>query len=279
MTDYLEKRYDFNTPQMASVFDEASFWSSRFGARLFEHLELRRNIDILDLGCGTGFPTFELAHVHGDSCRVTGIDVWREALDRARSKLEVYDLPNVELVEADGGDMPFPDAAFDLIVSNLGINNFSDPPAVVSECFRVAKPGARLVLTTNIKGHMREFYDVFRDILRELNRPDYLQRLDSNEAHRGTATSVRELLERAGFKVTREIEESFQLRYLDGSALLNHALTKFGFLEGWRNVVDPADEPRIFAAIEGRLNDMAGTTGGLTMSIPALYLEAEKPHK
>src|ERR1700730_6132421 len=140
MTDYLQQRYDFNTPEMASVFDESSFWSSRFGAMLFEHLHLRRNIDILDLGCGTGFPTFELAHVHGDSCRITGIDVWKEALDRARSKLEVYNLPNVTLVEADGASMPFPDGEFNLIVSNLGINNFSDPQAVLSECFRVAKP-------------------------------------------------------------------------------------------------------------------------------------------
>jgi arsenite methyltransferase len=278
MTSYLlQQPYDYNTPQMASVFDELSFWSSRFGAILFEHLELRRNIDILDLACGAGFPTFELAHVHGGSCRVTGIDVWKEALDRARSKLAVYDLPNVKLVEADGANMPFADGEFDLIVSNLGINNFPDPQAVLSECFRVAKPGARIVLTTNIKGHMREFYEVFRETLRELDKPEYLQRLDTNEGHRGTKESVCELVERSGFKVTRVIEAGFRMRYLDGSALLNHFLTKFGFLEGWRNVVDPGDEKAIFAAIEKRLNDIAATTGDLSMTIPALYIEAEKP--
>jgi arsenite methyltransferase len=277
MTGYLGQRYDFNTPEMASVYDELSFWSARFGMLLFEHIQLRGGMNILDLACGTGFPTFELAHAHGDSCRVTGIDIWKEALDRARSKLRIYDLPNVRLVEADGAQMPFEDSQFDLIVSNLGVNNFADPRAVFSECYRVAKPGARIALTTNVKGHMREFYEVFRETLRELNKPEYMERLDANEAHRGTKESIRDLLESSGFRIARAIEESFRLRYLDGSALLNHHLTKAGFLEGWRKVVDPEDEREVFERIEKGLNEIAAMNGELSMTIPALYVEGEKP--
>jgi arsenite methyltransferase len=277
MTKYLQQSYDYNTPEMASVFDELSFWSSRFGALLFDHLQLRPHLHILDLGCGAGFPLFELAHTHGDSCRLTGIDIWSAALDRARSKLRTYDLPNVSIVEADGARMPFPDGEFDLIVSNLGINNFADPPAVFSECFRVARSGARIALTTNVKGHMREFYAVFRDILRERGHPEYLDRLDANEGHRGTKESVRGLLEGSGFRVTRVIEDSFRLHYLDGSAMLNHSLTKLGFLDGWRRVVDPGDEREVFEQLEKRLNEIASRTGELSMTIPALYVEGEKP--
>src|SRR5205823_11163994 len=160
MTRYLQQSYNIDTPEMASVLDELSFWSSRFGALLFDHLQLRPDLNILDLGCGTGFPLFELAHAYGDSCRLTGIDIWKPALDRARSKLRIYDLPNVNIVAADGARMPFRDGRFELIVSNLGVNNFTDPPAVFSECFRVAKPRARIAFTTNIRGHMREFYEV-----------------------------------------------------------------------------------------------------------------------
>src|SRR5438105_7482539 len=102
MTRYLQQSYNIDSPEIASVFDELSFWSSRFGALLFEHLQLRPDLHILDLGCGAGFPLFELAHAHGDSCRLTGIDIWTAALDRAGSKLRTYDLPNVNIVEADG---------------------------------------------------------------------------------------------------------------------------------------------------------------------------------
>src|ERR1041385_6214572 len=119
MTSYLQHLNDFNTPEAASAYDEASFWAARFGAMLFKYLELRRGISILDLGCGTGFPLFELANVHGPSCQVTGVDVWAEALERARVKLRHQGLPNVSLVEAAAAAMPFPDAQFDLITCNL----------------------------------------------------------------------------------------------------------------------------------------------------------------
>src|SRR5436309_3778570 len=105
----------------------------------------------------------------------------------------------------------------------------------------------------------------------------YLERLDANEGHRGTQESVRGLIEGAGFVVTRVTEESFRLRYLDGSALLNHSLTKLGFLDGWRKVVAPGDEREVFEQLEKRLNEIAARNGELSMTIPALYVEAEKP--
>lgn len=276
MTDFLTRKDWSREPDVASVFDEVSFWSSRFGALLFEHIEIRRDLDILDVGCATGFPLFELAHTFGRSCRVTGVDTWKEALERARLKLRVYDSPNVSICEADGARLPFPDAAFDLIVSNLGVNNFADPPAVLQECQRVAKPLARIVLTTNPKGHMREFYEQFQETLRDAGRDDYIERLGANENHRGTEESACELLRGAGFRIVKVIRDSFELRYQDGSAMFNHPLTQLGFLGGWRSVVDPEDESGIFGRLEDQLNRISRAGGGLRMTIPMLYLEGEK---
>jgi ubiquinone/menaquinone biosynthesis C-methylase UbiE len=278
MTDYLRRPTEHRDSEVASAFDELSFWSSRFGHLLFKHVEIRGGLRVLDLGFGTGFPLFELAHVFGPTCRVTGLDIWKEALARARLKRKVYELSNVALVEGDGASQPFLDASFDLIVSNLGINNFVAPATVLRECYRVARPGARLVLTTNIKGHYREFYDIYREVLRELGKERQLKSLDANEEHRGTKQTLCVLLEENGFAVLRLIEDQFQMRFLDGSAMLRHSLVRFGFLDGWRSVVPTAEEQEeVFAILEKRLNEAARRDKELRMTVPMLYVEAQKP--
>jgi arsenite methyltransferase len=276
MPDFLHRTYDLHQPELASAFDEVSFWAARFGAFLFQHLTLRPHLAILDLACGTGFPLFELAQVYGPSCQVTGIDLWKEAIERARTKQQVYQFPNVQLLVADAAHLPFQENEFDLIVSNLGVNNFADPEAVLTECFRVAKPHASLVLTTNPTGHMRELYALFREVLLELQKPIYLKRLQRNEGHRGTKASLGGMLQAAGFRMVKIQEGTFQLRYVDGSALFHHVLTQLGFLEGWRQVVDPEDEERVFALLESRLNQVAQERGELCLTVPMLYLEGEK---
>lgn len=258
---------------IASVLDELSFWSSRFGGLLFRQLALRKGIVGLDLGCGNGFPLFELAQVHGRSCRFVGADIWTATIERAASKLPTYGLGTVALVQADGAALPFPGVQFDLIVSNIGINNFADPQGVLSECRRVAKAGARLVLTTNPKGHMREFYDLYRQTLVALGLSQYLARLEAQETHRMNRASLIQMGEQAGFRSSRVVEESFVMRYLDGAAFFSHCLTRFGFLEGWRSVVDAADADVVFAALEKNLDGRAATDGELRMTVPMLYLE------
>lgn len=274
MTDYLYRSTDYNDPFIAPIFDELSFWSARFGLLLYENLELKHGFRILDLGCGSGFPLFELAHTCGSSCQVIGIDPWTGGLARANHKRKVYQLPHAHLINGDGGRLPFPDQHFDLIVSNLGINNFENPPVILAECARVIKPGSKLVLTTNLKGHMREFYRVFRAVLIDYGLP--LDGVDRNEDHRGTRESVSDLLENAGFEVVESMEDEFMLRYLDGSAFFRHSLTRFGFLDGWRSAVPTDQHEIIFAEIESRLNEMAQQLGELKMTVPMLYIEGQR---
>jgi SAM-dependent methyltransferase len=215
----------------------------------------------LDVACGSGFPLLELAHIHGPGSHFTGIDLWADALKRARRKLAVFGLDNVELIEGNAEKMPFEDGTFDLITSNLGINNFEKPPAFVAECRRVAKPGARLAVTTNLTGHMAEFYEVFRAAV----PPDLVDAVDAQEAHRGTRAVIEQTLRDGGFEVTRVVEDELYLKYATGTALLRHPLVSF-FKEGWMRVTD---DPSVWAAIEERLN----AASPLRMRIPMLYAE------
>ncbi len=247
-----------------TVFDEVSFWSSRFGALLIDNLELRPNVRGLDVGCATGFPLFELAHVHGPSSHFTGIDPWEQAIARAIRKRDFYGLTNVELHAADGAAMPFDNEAFDLITSNLGINNFDDPPAVAKECFRVSKPGGRIVLTTNLTGHMAELYDLFRAAA-----PERAAEITKQEKHRGTRAGVEKLLTDAGFTMTKVVESEFYLKFASGTAMFKHNLVQF-FVDGWRTVVD---DDAVYARLEEQLN----AASPLRFRIPMLYAEAVRP--
>jgi ubiquinone/menaquinone biosynthesis C-methylase UbiE len=247
------------------AYDELSFWSSRFGALLFDNLELRPNVRGLDVACGTGFPLIELAHAHGPSSHFTGLDLWAPALQRARRKLAVFGLTNVELREGDAQQMPFADESFDLITSNLGINNFDDPPAAMRECFRVARNGARVAMTTNLTGHMAEFYELFRASV----PASLVDAVNAQEAHRGTRATIEQLLTDAGFALTKVVEGAFHLHFADGTAMLRHPLVGF-FADGWRAVTDDEETWR---SIEAKLN--AGSKP-LRFRIPMLYAEGRK---
>ena len=158
--EYLNKKFDFDDPNFAQFFDETSLWSAYFGRLLLENVPLKKNLNVLDVGCANGFPLFELAHQLGPSSNLTGIDIWEPALQRAISKQKFYNLKNVKIIKADAANLPFKNNKFDLITSNLGINNFEKPQKSLDECFRVLKPNREILITSNTVGHMRLFYSV-----------------------------------------------------------------------------------------------------------------------
>jgi len=268
---FLDFTPDFNSPQVIAGYDEVALWSAMFGLLLLEEVPLANVTDVLDVGCGTGFPLIELAERLGSRAHVHGIDPWSGGLKRAAEKIAGRGTPNVTLHEGSATAMPFADATFDLIVSNLGVNNFDDRAAAVRECRRVAKPGATLALTTNLQGHMREFYEVFAEVLREDAAAS--QRLRDHIEHRATVKNVRDLLETGGFKITRVLQRQSVMRFANGTALLNHYFIKLGFLDAWKNVV-PGHEREIFPRLRTALDDYAASNGELRLTVPMAYIEA-----
>ncbi|NTU79951.1 MAG: class I SAM-dependent methyltransferase [Chloroflexales bacterium] len=272
--DYLTFAADLSDPALVAIYDELPLWSAPFGALLLRHVPLRRGATVLDLGCGTGFPLLELAQRLGAASTVYGVDPWAASLERAREKVAQWGVPNVVLLSGDAATLPLPDQHLDLIVSNLGVNNFADPEAVLRECRRVARPRATLALTTNLQGHMHEFYAVFAQILQELGDHEARERLAAHIAHRTTVARLSAQLAAAQFQVTRVVEEQMVWRFADGSALLRHAFIKLGFLDDWKAVLPPDARAKVFTALEAALNRVAAERGELSLSIPMAYIEA-----
>lgn len=269
---FLDFMTDLDSPAVATAHDEVSLWSSMFGLLLLEEIPLAGIRTALDVGCGTGFPVIELAERLGAAADVHGVDVWAGGLARAAEKIEARGTPNVTLHTCDAVELPFADASFDLVVSNLGINNFDDRPAVLVECRRVLRAGGTIALTTNPKGHMQELYALFEELLR--NDDDALERLAAHVAHRATAREVASILDESGFTVRRVVERQQTMRFASGTAFLDHYFIKLGFLAGWRSIVDATDHRFIFTALRRRLDAISASEGEVRMTIPLAYVEA-----
>ena len=101
---------------------------------------------VLDLGSGAGTDSLIAAQMVGQQGNVTGIDMTPEMLVKARGAATEMGVSNVEFVESEAERLPFPDASFDVVISNGVIDLIPDKDAVFAELFRVLVPGGRMQL-------------------------------------------------------------------------------------------------------------------------------------
>jgi ubiquinone/menaquinone biosynthesis C-methylase UbiE len=238
-------------------------------------VELKLSQTVIDIGSGTGFPLIELAERLGTTSKLYGIDPWMNANTRARQKIKTYKLSNVEIIEGSAEKIPFDDHSIDLIVSNLGLNNFENPAVIFRECHRVLKPKGKLALTSNLNGHWREFYGIFYATLKELGKNHFIPLLQTEETHRGTVESISGLFTDNGLKVSRHFTECHEMKFVDGSTFLNHHFVKMGWLQGWLKLFPKNELEEIFCALEKNLNAYADKNGGLNLSVPMIYIEGK----
>jgi ubiquinone/menaquinone biosynthesis C-methylase UbiE len=97
----------------------------------------------LDVACGSGNLTFELAAVVR---HVTGVDLTPAMIDQARAAQAARGFGNVDWRVADIQDLPFGDAAFSLVACRAAVHHFADPRAVLAEMARVCRPGGRIAV-------------------------------------------------------------------------------------------------------------------------------------
>ena len=106
--------------------------------------ELAPGETVLDLGSGGGIDVLLSARRVGPTGFAYGVDMTDEMLDLARANAAQAGATNVEFLRGTIEDVPLPDAAVDVVISNCVVNLSADKQAVFAEMLRVLAPGGRI---------------------------------------------------------------------------------------------------------------------------------------
>lgn len=178
-----------------------------FSADAIEHLRLSASDRVLDVACGPGTTTLQMAP---RVARVTAVDFAANMLDHLRTKLEADGIDNVEVHCMDGQSLALEDASFDAAISMFGLMFFPDRAAGFAELHRTLVSGGRAAVSTwcpiDRSPVMQLFLAGLRAAVPELPEGDSISRLDNED-------DLRAEMEAAGFAEVEVHELSHSWRH------------------------------------------------------------------
>jgi arsenite methyltransferase len=258
-----------------SIYDELPLWSAPFGLTLLDTIRLKKDIRVLDIGSGAGFPMLEVAERAGKSCFVYGIDPSEDSIRMITEKIGVKGIANAQVVKGVAEELPFPDKFFGMVTSNNGLNNVRDEKKALGECYRVLSENSQMVLTMNLPHTLHEFYDVFEQVLLSRGMKAEAGKLKVHiHAKRKPADYWKESILRAGFTIRSINVDGFNMKFTDGTAFLEHYFIRTAFRKPWEEITP---DPGIYKAVEETLNRAASSGEGITMSVPYACYDCVKP--
>jgi demethylmenaquinone methyltransferase/2-methoxy-6-polyprenyl-1,4-benzoquinol methylase len=201
MFDRVARRYDLINSVLSGGTDGG--WRRR-AAR---ETGLAAGGSAIDVACGSGKLTAELAKLAGSKGRVVGLDFSPQMLEVARRQY-----PTLKFVEGDALGLPFDDASFDASTIAFGLRNLADPLRGMREMLRVVRPGGRAVALEFVHPPRGPIGMGYRLYLRTLlpviggmlsgDRPAYRYLSDTIDSYR-TPEELREMAIAAGWSDVR----------------------------------------------------------------------------
>ena len=126
-------------------FGDMAVFSTIVAGHLVRFAEVVAGQRVLDVATGTGVVAITAARL---GATVSGLDLTPELLDQARKSASIAGLRGIDWKEGDAESLPYPDASFDVVLSEFGHMFAPRPDVVVKEMLRVLKPSGRLAFGT-----------------------------------------------------------------------------------------------------------------------------------
>lgn len=147
----------------ASNYDAATEFEAEHHREAIHLANIHEGQQVLEVACGTGRATVDLAQVVGDRGRLDALDLTEAMLDKARAKVQKRGLSSrVHFNQGNARELPYPNAAFDFLYNGymfdlIPLEGFTP---ILKEFLRVLKPGGKLVLVNMSKPDARKtFYE------------------------------------------------------------------------------------------------------------------------
>lgn len=167
---------------------------------LLNAVDARADQSALDLCCGQGSVAGALV---ARGCNAVGADFSEAMLKLARERI-----PGVTFIEADAQNLPFDDAAFDTVVSNVGVCHVPDQPRALAEARRVLRSGGRFGMTVWCGPDRSPSYEMVYRVIKQHGAPGITAPPGPDFHQFANPAIANELLSAAGFSsIAMEIVE------------------------------------------------------------------------
>jgi ubiquinone/menaquinone biosynthesis C-methylase UbiE len=243
----VESKRTLKVEKLARIYDDeiAPVWGTRFGKMLLRNLAVPERGQVLDISCGTGYPTIEILRRMREGSRLIAIDASSAMLDVARRKVsELGPLGKKGVffrTESPVPKLSFADDVYDLVVCNLGLGEMPSLEVAVRDFARVCKTGGEVRCTLPLAGTFQEFYDLFREVLIKHDKHEALDRLDRLIARHPTVDHVERCMKTANLSGGLEIEE-FSLLFKSSREFFFAPVIEYGPLAEWKEIAGHGQE-------------------------------------
>lgn len=224
------------TAQDAAMYDAhvVPRYSALFGRMMLAQLPRQERLQILDIGCGTGYPALEILRLLGEGGRVIAVDPDASLIDLARRRA-LDDAGRRIFFKVEGADvLSFGDDVFDVVASNLALATFQQPEAALAEMHRVLAPGGKLLLTQPLTGTFEEVFDMFREVALKRDDKALSQRVERIAARYPEAATLEAVVRGAGFEGVEVRTEEFQIPFGSAGEIFADPMIRFVALPEWR---------------------------------------------
>jgi trans-aconitate 2-methyltransferase len=181
-------------------YHQHSVAQQAWARELIAKLRLEGDERVLDLGCGEGKVTAEIA-ARLPRGSVVGLDVSRDMISFARERLPPEEYPNLRFIEGDMLDLPF-EREFDVVFSNAALHWVLDHGRVFAGIGRALRPGGRILLQMGGRGNAAPILALADEMVTEELWREFFSGFSSGYAFYGPEEEQRRL-EEAGLTSLR----------------------------------------------------------------------------